>query len=43
MPVVVVNDEPDAETRAVKAEVVIALLDSVPAVPFTAPEVRVEL
>lgn len=34
MPVVVVKDEPDAETSAVKAEVVIALLDPV---PFVAP------
>ena len=38
MPVVVVNEEPDAETRAVRAEVVIALLDSVPLPPAPAPE-----
>jgi len=45
MPVVVVKDEPEAETRAVKADVVIALLDSdpAPAVPFATPEVTVAL
>jgi hypothetical protein len=37
-PVVVVNEEPEADTSAVKAEVVIALLDSVPLPEPALPE-----